>query len=268
MLLRRGTRLAGILVGCPNAGTSTRVVARTYAVAAGRLQGSGSRHSTQPWHLGTFSLCDGRINGPCVRKYAAASAADNTLVVGVPEMGDSITEGSIAAVLKSVGDSVAADDVIVQIETDKVTIDVRAPCAGVIQSLQVKEGDTVLVGQAVLALAVNAASAPAAETVPAVAPSTSTPRVAPPSVADIVDGRRKPSIKFPTRRLADGTRVVPKQEGQSIDSPSLASAPYTGALASAHPARPALSKREMMIVELGGAEPYPDPALKKTSKKK
>lgn len=38
--------------------------------------------------------------------------------------------------------------------------------------------------------------------------------------------------------------------GQSIDSPSLASAPYTGALASAHPARPALSKREMMIVEV------------------
>ena len=54
-------------------------------------------------------------------------------------MGDSITEGSIAAVLKGPGDSVQVDEVIAQIETDKVTIDVRAATAGVIGKILVGE---------------------------------------------------------------------------------------------------------------------------------
>ena len=64
-------------------------------------------------------------------------------------MGESITEGTVAAVLKSPGESVAADEVIAQIETDKVTIDVRAPSSGKVSSLEVKEGETVVVGQVV-----------------------------------------------------------------------------------------------------------------------
>ena len=59
--------------------------------------------------------------------------------VEVPSMGDSITEGSIAAVLKGPGDSVQVDEVIAQIETDKVTIDVRAATAGVIGKILVGE---------------------------------------------------------------------------------------------------------------------------------
>ena len=69
--------------------------------------------------------------------------------VDVPPMGDSITEGSIAAVLKAPGDSVAVDEVIAQIETDKVTIDVRAPAAGVVKDILVAEGDSVNVGRGV-----------------------------------------------------------------------------------------------------------------------
>ena len=49
-------------------------------------------------------------------------------------MGDSITEGAVAALTKSPGDAVAADEVIAQIETDKVTIDVRRPAAGRVDS--------------------------------------------------------------------------------------------------------------------------------------
>ena len=64
-------------------------------------------------------------------------------------MGDSITEGAIAAVLKQPGDAVAVDEVIAQIETDKVTIDVRAPVAGVVAEVLVAEGDVVVVGQGV-----------------------------------------------------------------------------------------------------------------------
>ena len=86
-------------------------------------------------------------------------------------MGDSITEGSIAAVLKAPGDAVAVDEVIAQIETDKVTIDVRAPAAGVIGEILVKEGDTVNVGQGVATLTEGGAAPAAAAAAPAAAPA-------------------------------------------------------------------------------------------------
>ena len=53
-------------------------------------------------------------------------------------MGESMTEGSIATVLKQAGDSVKVDDIIAQIETDKVTIDIRAAHAGVLESISVR----------------------------------------------------------------------------------------------------------------------------------
>eukprot|EP00228_Micromonas_bravo_P009673 CAMPEP_0203019100 /NCGR_PEP_ID=MMETSP1401-20130829/25310_1 /ASSEMBLY_ACC=CAM_ASM_000894 /TAXON_ID=38833 /ORGANISM="Micromonas pusilla, Strain CCAC1681" /LENGTH=279 /DNA_ID=CAMNT_0049760853 /DNA_START=17 /DNA_END=853 /DNA_ORIENTATION=- len=94
-----------------------------------------------------------------LREFRAAAiafaAAD---VVAVPAMGDSITEGSIAAVLKGPGDAVEADEVIAQIETDKVTIDVRAPAAGTVVDVLVKEGDSVTVGQGVCTVEAGAAA--------------------------------------------------------------------------------------------------------------
>ncbi|XP_039126318.1 dihydrolipoyllysine-residue succinyltransferase component of 2-oxoglutarate dehydrogenase complex 2, mitochondrial-like [Dioscorea cayenensis subsp. rotundata] len=61
----------------------------------------------------------------------------------VPFMGESITDGTLATFLKKPGDSVQVDEPIAQVETDKVTIDVVSPEAGVIQKFVVKEGDTV-----------------------------------------------------------------------------------------------------------------------------
>ena len=63
---------------------------------------------------------------------------------------------------QTAGEAVAVDEVIAQIETDKVTIDVRAPVAGVVSEVLVKEGDTVNVGQRhVCAVDAAAAAAPA-----------------------------------------------------------------------------------------------------------
>ncbi|XP_010244482.1 PREDICTED: dihydrolipoyllysine-residue succinyltransferase component of 2-oxoglutarate dehydrogenase complex 2, mitochondrial-like isoform X2 [Nelumbo nucifera] len=61
----------------------------------------------------------------------------------VPFMGESITDGTLAKFLKKPGDSVQVDEPIAQVETDKVTIDVASPEAGVIQKFVAKEGDTV-----------------------------------------------------------------------------------------------------------------------------
>lgn len=61
----------------------------------------------------------------------------------VPFMGESVSDGTLANFLKNPGDRVEADEAIAQIETDKVTIDVVSPEAGVIQTFVAKEGDTV-----------------------------------------------------------------------------------------------------------------------------
>ena len=66
--------------------------------------------------------------------------------VKVPALGESITEGTLAQWLKKPGDAVAADEPIASLETDKVTVDVPSPVAGVLSETVAKEGDTVEVG--------------------------------------------------------------------------------------------------------------------------
>jgi 2-oxoglutarate dehydrogenase E2 component (dihydrolipoamide succinyltransferase) len=92
----------------------------------------------------------------------------------VPPLGESITEAVVGKWNKKQGDTVSADEPVVVLETDKVTIDVPAPAAGALIELSVKEGDKVRVGQLLGRIANNgafpAASAPAAAA-PAAAPA-------------------------------------------------------------------------------------------------
>lgn len=69
------------------------------------------------------------------RGIATSSILDAS--IKVPSMGESIEEGTISAILKQQGDSVEMDEAIFQIETDKVTVDVRAPEAGVLDKVLV-----------------------------------------------------------------------------------------------------------------------------------
>ncbi len=64
----------------------------------------------------------------------------------VPTLGESVTEATIARWLKKAGEAVAADEPLVELETDKVTVEVPAPTAGVLESQAVAEGDNVEVG--------------------------------------------------------------------------------------------------------------------------
>ncbi len=64
----------------------------------------------------------------------------------VPTLGESVSEATVAQWLKKEGDTVAVDEPIVELETDKVTLEVNAPSAGVISSIVVKEGENVEVG--------------------------------------------------------------------------------------------------------------------------
>ncbi|NMA99559.1 MAG: 2-oxoglutarate dehydrogenase complex dihydrolipoyllysine-residue succinyltransferase, partial [Phyllobacteriaceae bacterium] len=90
--------------------------------------------------------------------------------IRVPTLGESVTEATIGQWFKQVGDVVNADEPIVELETDKVTIEVPAPVSGVLEAIAAKPGETVDVGAllgAIAAGAAAAASAPAAAPTPA-----------------------------------------------------------------------------------------------------
>ena len=77
--------------------------------------------------------------------------------VRVPTLGESVTEATIGQWFKKVGDAVSADEPIVELETDKVTIEVPAPVSGTLEAISVNEGDTVEVGALIAASAAGAA---------------------------------------------------------------------------------------------------------------
>jgi len=66
--------------------------------------------------------------------------------ITVPTLGESVTEATVSKWLKSQGDKVSADEPIVELETDKVNVEVPSPSSGVLGSIKVKEGETVNVG--------------------------------------------------------------------------------------------------------------------------
>jgi 2-oxoglutarate dehydrogenase E2 component (dihydrolipoamide succinyltransferase) len=90
--------------------------------------------------------------------------------VKVPVLGESITEATLGEWLKKPGDAVAADEPIASLETDKVSVEVPSPVAGVMGQQVVKVGDTVNVG-AVIASIESGASAGPAQTAPAPVPA-------------------------------------------------------------------------------------------------
>ena len=64
----------------------------------------------------------------------------------VPTLGESITEATVSKWLKKIGESFEADEPLVEIETDKITVEVPAPSAGVLSEIKVKEGKDVNIG--------------------------------------------------------------------------------------------------------------------------
>src|SRR5271163_1524671 len=96
--------------------------------------------------------------------------------IRVPTLGESVTEATIGRWFKKAGDAVAVDEPLVELETDKVTIEVPAPSAGTLGEIAAKDGDTVAVG-ALLGM-INEGAGGAAKAAPAAAAAK--PAAAPP----------------------------------------------------------------------------------------
>ena len=98
--------------------------------------------------------------------------------VVLPALGESVTEGTVTRWLKKVGDTVAVDEPLVEVSTDKVDTEIPSPVAGILQQILVQEDETIEVG-AVLAVVGDGAAAEAPA--PAAAPPASEPEVAAPA---------------------------------------------------------------------------------------
>ena len=81
--------------------------------------------------------------------------------IKVPAMGESVTEATVARWFKKEGDAVKRDEPLLELETDKVTVEVPAPADGALESISVKAGDTVQVGALLGTLAEGKAGAAA-----------------------------------------------------------------------------------------------------------
>ena len=108
--------------------------------------------------------------------------------IRVPELAESITEGTIAKWLKQPGENVDKGEFIVELETDKVNVEVISEEAGVLSELLAAEGDTVEVGQ-VIAIVGEGSGAPAQapQATEAAAPEAAAPKAAPAPAAESVE---------------------------------------------------------------------------------
>ena len=125
----------------------------------------------------------------------------------VPPLGESVSSATVARWLKKAGEAVAADEPLVELETDKVTVEVNAPAAGVIESIAAQEGAEVTAGALLGTIAAGTAAAkPAAAPAPAAkpAPAAEAPAKAPAAAL--------PNGPAATKAMADAG-VTPAQVG-------------------------------------------------------
>ena len=110
---------------------------------------------------------------PAVVETPAEPAS--TVDVMVPTLGESVTEATVATWFKQVGDTVAQDEMLCELETDKVSVEVPAPAAGTLTEILAPDGATVQAGGKLAVIAAGAgATAPASAPAPAAAPAAAT----------------------------------------------------------------------------------------------
>jgi 2-oxoglutarate dehydrogenase E2 component (dihydrolipoamide succinyltransferase) len=133
--------------------------------------------------------------------------------IRVPTLGESVTEATIGRWFKKAGDAVAVDEPLVELETDKVTIEVPAPSAGVLGEITAKDGETVAVGALLGQIndgAAGAAARPAAAPAKAAAPAAPPPQSAGTSPAAAAAAPKAPPPDAP---LAPSVRKLSAESG-------------------------------------------------------
>ena len=166
--------------------------------------------------------------------------------IRVPTLGESVTEATIGRWFKKAGEPVAADEPLVELETDKVTVEVPAPVGGVLSEIKAKNGDTVAVGALLGSIAEGAGgkaaapkAAPAKAAAPAAAPAKAAAAASPAKKSS--DGQQPPSV----RRMAAESGVDPSSVAGSGKDGRVTKGDMLAAIAtgpSIAPAAPAVAR--------------------------
>ncbi len=138
-----------------------------------------------------------------------------TIEIKLPELGDGIESGDVLEVLVKAGDRIEKDQGIVELETDKATIEVPSSHAGTVVEVHVSTGDTIVIGATMISIEPAASSAPQSPAKPA-KPAQST---APPAAPPVEEPEPAVSVE-PARATAAPSAPAPKAE-----APARASAP-------------------------------------------
>jgi 2-oxoglutarate dehydrogenase E2 component (dihydrolipoamide succinyltransferase) len=125
--------------------------------------------------------------------------------IRVPTLGESVSEATIGRWFKKPGDAVAADEALVELETDKVTLEVNAPAAGVLTDVVAKDGETVTPGALLGQIAEGATAA-------APRPAPAAPIIAPPPAAPAP----APVAAAPDRPPAPSAAKIAKEQGVDL----------------------------------------------------
>ncbi len=138
--------------------------------------------------------------------------------VVLPALGESVTEGTVTRWLKQVGDTVQADEGLLEISTDKVDTEIPSPVSGVLEEILVAEDETVEVGALLARIGDGSAAQPAAEApAAAVEPAhDATESAAPAQAADPIAAAPAAALPVAATRHADGVDVVLPELGESV----------------------------------------------------
>jgi pyruvate dehydrogenase E2 component (dihydrolipoamide acetyltransferase) len=159
----------------------------------------------------------------------------------IPELGENVEKGDVVRVLVNVGDMVKVDQSVLELETDKATIEVPSSIAGKVAEIKVKTGDKVKVGQVVLVL--DGAGAPEAKAAPAEPPAAKPADAPKPAAAEAPAA--KPEPPKPASKPApvvDITSARPAPAASRPEAPAAAASAVAVELAAPVPAAPSVRR--------------------------
>ena len=167
-----------------------------------------------------------------------------TIEVRVPTLGESVTEATVATWFKKPGDAVAADEMLCELETDKVTVEVPAPAAGTLGEIIAPEGSTVGVAALLATISEGAAAAPAPAAAAAKAPEPKAEAAA--AVASPGAGPEQPT---PRTDVANAPSAVKLMADKGIDPASVSGTGRDGRV-----------MKEDVLAAIAAPKPAPAPA--------
>jgi 2-oxoglutarate dehydrogenase E2 component (dihydrolipoamide succinyltransferase) len=224
MLCELETDKVTVEVPAPVAGTLAEHVA-----AEGETVGVDALLATITEGVGAAPAPAPAAATPAAPAAPAATGGGASVFVMVPALGESVTEATVSTWFKKVGDQVAADEMLCELETDKVSVEVPAPAAGVITEIIAGDGVTVPAGAK---LAVIAAGASGAVVAPAPAAPAPTPSTGGRDVEDAPSAKKLMAEKGLTRDDVQGSgrdgRIM-KEDVAKASAPRPAAAPAPSA---------------------------------------